>query len=86
MWEKNRKTDPDRILSGSIYSRGFTGETGENTFYHARQRRLKVWPLLPHEMMQISRSDVIGHNLTTSDAAHYFDYESAVALRNLAAA
>jgi len=36
--------------------------------------------------MQISHSDVSGRNLTNSDAARYFDYKSAVALRNLAAA
>lgn len=45
--EKIRKTDPDRILSGSIYSRGFTGQTRENTFHNARQRRLKVLVLCP---------------------------------------
>jgi integrase len=36
--------------------------------------------------MQISRSDASGHNVTGQGAARYFDYESAVALRNLAAA
>lgn len=41
---------------------------------------------LPREVMQISRSDATGHNLSNSGAARYFDYESAVALRNLAAA
>ncbi|WP_244213032.1 resolvase [[Curtobacterium] plantarum] len=41
---------------------------------------------LPRELTQNSHSDVSGHNLTTSGAARYFDYESAVALRNLAAA
>jgi len=41
---------------------------------------------LPRELAQISRSDVSGHNVTGSGAARYFDYESAVALRNLAAA
>lgn len=41
---------------------------------------------LPHELTQISHSDVSGHNLAVSGAARYFDYESAVALRNLAAA
>lgn len=40
---------------------------------------------LPREVMQNSHSDARGHNLTVSDAARYFDYESAVALRNLAA-
>ena len=41
---------------------------------------------LPREVMQISRSDVTGQNVNGSGAARYFDYESAVALRNLAAA
>lgn len=36
--------------------------------------------------MQISRSGATGQNVTGSGAARYFDYESAVALRNLAAA
>lgn len=40
----------------------------------------------PHELTQILRSDATGHNVTNSGAARYFDYESAVALRNLAAA
>jgi len=41
---------------------------------------------LPREMTQISHSDVSGHNVNSSRATRYFDYESAVALRNLAAA
>lgn len=41
---------------------------------------------LPREFTQISRSDASGHNVTGAGAARYFDYESAVALRNLAAA
>lgn len=40
---------------------------------------------LPAEVMQNSRSDASGQNLTDT-AARYFDYESAVALRNLVAA
>ncbi|WP_414057381.1 resolvase [Pantoea dispersa] len=64
----------------------FAGLTGENTFHNARQRRLKVWAHQPHEMAQISRSDATSHFLADTGAARYFDYESAVALRNLAAA
>jgi len=41
---------------------------------------------LPRELLPISHSDVSGHNLTNSGTARYFDYGSAVALRNLAAA
>ncbi|MGC0995425.1 hypothetical protein [Pantoea agglomerans] len=41
---------------------------------------------MPRELTQISHSDASDHNLTISGAARYFDYESAVALRNLAAA
>ncbi|CRL44599.1 hypothetical protein SGGMMB4_01781 [Sodalis glossinidius str. 'morsitans'] len=40
----------------------------------------------PAKMTQISYSDSSDHNLTRTGAARYFDYESAVALRNLAAA
>ncbi|MDF7788599.1 tyrosine-type recombinase/integrase [Pantoea stewartii] len=41
---------------------------------------------LPGKIPQISHSDASVHNLTSTGAARYFDYESAVALRNLAAA
>ncbi|WP_058973736.1 tyrosine-type recombinase/integrase [Type-D symbiont of Plautia stali] len=41
---------------------------------------------LPREIPQNSHSGVTEHNLHNSGAARYFDYESAVALRNLAAA
>lgn len=41
---------------------------------------------LPAELAQNSRSDATVHNVTDPAAARYFDYESAVALRNLAAA
>lgn len=41
---------------------------------------------LPREMTQISHSDASGHNVNNSGVARYFDYESAVALRKLAAA
>lgn len=41
---------------------------------------------LPRELTQISRSDAAGHFSADTGAARYFDYESAVALRNLAAA
>ncbi|MDI6539701.1 resolvase [Pantoea ananatis] len=37
-------------------------------------------------MTQISHSDVSGHNVNSPGPARYFDHESAVALRNLAAA
>lgn len=64
----------------------FAGQTGGNTFHTVRQRRLKVWVLWPRELTQISHSDASDHNLTSPGAVRYFDYESAVALRNLAAA
>ncbi|MEN4633375.1 resolvase [Pantoea agglomerans] len=41
---------------------------------------------MPRKLTQISHSDASGHNLTTPGAARYFDYQSALALRNLAAA
>lgn len=62
------------------------GQTDENTFHTTRQRRLKVWVLWPRELTQISHSDASDHNLTSPGAVRYFDYESAVPLRNLAAA
>lgn len=40
---------------------------------------------LPRELSQISRSDVSAQNVTGGSAARYFDYASALALRNLAA-
>ncbi|WP_306213301.1 hypothetical protein [Erwinia pyri] len=42
--------------------------------------------ILPPEVRQNSRSDVSVHNMSNTTAARYFDYESAGALRNLAAA
>jgi len=84
--EKSRKTDPDRILCGSIYSRGFRW-TDRGKYVPPRQTtEIESLSTLPRELMQNSRSDVSGHNVTSSGAARYFDYESAVALRNLAAA
>lgn len=40
----------------------------------------------PRELMQNSRSAASGHSVSDAGAARYFVYESAVALRNLAAA
>lgn len=61
---------------------------GEQVKYVLSRQTTQIESLgsLPHEITQISRSDASGHNLITSDAARYFDYESAVALHNLAAA
>ncbi|WP_413787420.1 tyrosine-type recombinase/integrase [Pantoea agglomerans] len=84
--EKNRKTDADRILPGAIYSRGFHW-TDKGKYVPQRQTtETESLGTLPRELTQISHSDVSGHNMTTPGAARYFDYESAVALRNLAAA
>lgn len=84
--EKNRKTDPEWILSGSIYSHGFHWTDKGKYVPYRQTTEIKSLGSLPHEMTQISRSDVTGQNVTGSGAARYFDYESAVALRNLAAA
>lgn len=84
--EKSRKTGPGRILCGSIYSRGFRWTDGGKYVPHRQTTEIKSLGTLPRELMQNSRSDASGHNLHNSDAARYFDYESAVALRNLAAA
>ncbi len=61
---------------------------GEQVKYVLSRQTTQIESLgsLPHEITQISRSDASGHNLITSDAARYFDYESALALHNLAAA
>ncbi|MCE2003829.1 MULTISPECIES: tyrosine-type recombinase/integrase [Enterobacterales] len=40
---------------------------------------------LPRELTQNSRSDAGAHNVTGASATRYFDYASALALRNLAA-
>lgn len=84
--EKSRKTDPDRILSGSIYSRGFGWTDRRKYVPHRQITEIESLDTLPRELTQISHSDASGHNLTSPGAVRYFDYESAVALRNLAAA
>lgn len=84
--EKSRKSDPKRILSGSIYSHGFHWTDRGKYVPHRQTTEIESLGTLPREVMQISRSDVTGQNATGSGAARYFDYESAVALRNLAAA
>lgn len=84
--EKSRKTDPDRILSGSIYSCGFGCTDRRKYVPHRQTTEIESLGTLPRELTQISHSDASGHNLTSPGAARYFDYESAVALRNLAAA
>jgi len=84
--EKGRKTGPGRILCGSIYSRGFRWTDRGKYVPHRQTTEIKSLGTLPRELMQNSRSDASGHHLHNSDAARYFDYESAVALRNLAAA
>ena len=83
---KSRKTDPKRIRRGSIYSRGFRWTDRGKYVPYRQTTEIKSLGTLPREMMQNSRSDASGYNMTISDAARYFDYESAVALRNLAAA
>ena len=78
--------DPDRIRGGSIYCGRFRFTDARKYVPRAQITENEKLSRLPHELMQISRSDVSGHNMTGTDAARYFDYESAVALRNLAAA
>lgn len=84
--DKSRKTDRKRIPGGSIYSRGFCWTDARKYVPHPQIAEIEKLGPSPHELMQISRSDVSGHNVTGTGAARYFDYESAVALRNLAAA
>ncbi|WP_345891956.1 tyrosine-type recombinase/integrase [Pantoea ananatis] len=84
--EKSRETDPERIRCGSIYSHRKPFTDARKYVPHRLITEIKSLGTLPREMTQISHSDASGHNVNTSGAARYFDYESAVALRNLAAA
>ncbi len=84
--EKSRKTDPGRFLSESIYSRGFGWTDRRKYVPHRQTTEIESLGTLARELTQISHSDASDHNLTSPGAARYFDYESAVALRNLAAA
>ena len=83
---KSRKTDPERIPDGSIYCGRFFWTDARKYVPRMQTAEIKKLGPSPHELMQISRSDASGHNVTGQGAARYFDYESAVALRNLAAA
>lgn len=84
--EKSRKTVPTRILCGSIYSHRKSFTDARKYVTHPQKTEIKSLGTLPRETTQISHSDASGHNANSSGAARYFDYESAVALRNLAAA
>nr|WP_306278078.1 tyrosine-type recombinase/integrase [Pantoea sp. Fr+CA_20] len=84
--EKRRKTDPSRIRHGSIYSHRKLFTDARKYVPHPQTTEIKSLGTLPREMTQISHSDASGHHVNNSGAARYFDYESAVALRNLAAA
>ncbi len=84
--EKSRNTDPVRVHRGSIYSRGFRW-TDRGKYVAQRQAtEIEKFGHITREMTQISRSDAAGHFSADTGAARYFDYESAVALRNLATA
>ncbi len=81
--EKSRKTDPVRIRRGSSYSHRKPFTDARKYFPPPQTTEIKSLGTLPREIPQISHSDASGHNLTSLGAARYFDYESAVALRNL---
>jgi integrase len=84
--DKSRKTDPDRILCGSIYS-GRKRFTDKGKYVPPRQTtEIENLSTLPRDLAQISRSGATGQFSADPGAARYFDYGSAVALRNLAAA
>lgn len=83
---KSRKTGPQRIRRGSIYCARFRWTDARKYVPHPQIAEIEKLGPSPHELTQISRSDASGQNVTGSGAARYFDYESAVALRNLAAA
>jgi len=84
--EKSRLSDPKRILTGSIYSGRFYWT--DTRKYVPRPQITEIEKLRTHplQMLQNSHSDVSVHNVNNPVAARYFDYESAVALRDLAAA
>ena len=78
--------DRKRICRGSIYcGRFFWTDAGKYVPWHQIAENEKLGTL-PPEVRQNSRSDVSVHYVSSTTAARYFDYQSAVALRNLAAA
>jgi len=82
--DKNRKTVPLRIRRGSIYSHRKPFTDSRKYVNYPQTTESKSLGTLPREITQISHSDASGHNVNSSGAASYFDYESAVTLRNLA--
>lgn len=56
--EKSRKTDPDRIISGSIYSRGFHWTDGGKYVPYRQKKEIKSLSTLRRKLMQISNSVV----------------------------
>ena len=83
---KSLKIDPDRIRRGAIYSHRKPFTDGRKYVLPPLTTESKSLGTLPREMTQISHSDASDHNVNSSGAARYFDYESAVVLRNPAAA
>ncbi|WP_436971941.1 tyrosine-type recombinase/integrase, partial [Pantoea stewartii] len=77
---------PGRILCGSIYSHRKPFTDARKYVPYLQTTEIESLGTSPREIPQISPSDASSHNLTRTGAARYFDYESAVALRNLAAA
>lgn len=77
-----------KLENGSSASRFillvFAGQTVENTFHTVRLPRLKVWVLCATNLCRIHTATPGGLDLTISGVTRYFDYESAVTLRNLA--
>lgn len=55
--EKSRKTDPGRIRSGSIYSRGFRWTDRGKYVPYRQTTEIKSLGSLPRELIQNSRSD-----------------------------
>lgn len=71
-----------RIRRGSIYSRGFRWTGRRKYFSHRQAIEIKSLSTLPRQITQNSRSDVSVHNVVGSGTAPYFDYGSAMLLRN----
>lgn len=84
--KKSRKRGSSGDPTSLIYSGRFCFTDAGKYAPHACTTENEKLRGLPAELAQNSRSDATIHNVTDSAAARYFDYESAVALRNLAAA
>lgn len=74
---KSRKTGPHRIPGGSIYFGRFFWTDARKYVPRMQTAEIEKLGTSPHELMQISRSDVSGHNETGTGAPHVtFTYQN----------